>query len=372
MTYEDEEYERVEGKSNVMILLEKRLKSKLDYLSTKFTKSEIGGFLTYKELRQDEDKNVTIVLDDLLIPPQKATTGEVEIDNKGQVEMLKEYGVERCGKIVGHWHSHHIMDTFFSSDDEKVMKDFSEHKTFCIFIVSSEGKHKVRLVLKNMFKDIPIELKIDNVEYETEFDEDIVKEMEEEIKKKVQEPEVVVKDVSIKYTTKSKTDEVKQVKKDIESRIKYYHINNQVKVERIYKYYANLIETEFKTLNPIVSVSPQEKDHYDVVVELGDRNKAKEFMVDVKAFLMKTILLEREKAEAEKEDGIYEYLDEETEDRYLSELEKEEMEELEEEMAREGYSGRCDYNNYRDRERRIMEHRYSYPAYSGYIDYRDF
>lgn len=389
----DEEDDCVEGNSNVKLVMSKKLKEKLDYLSTDYTKSEIGGFITYSDI-SETDGEVTIVLDDLLIPPQEAKSSEVDIDGVGQIELRKEYG-DRCLKIIGHWHSHHTMGTFFSGTDEDMMKSYAENKTFCLFIVSSKGKHLIRLVLKNK----PFEIKIDNVEYEVLSDGTIAQEMEDEIKKKVKEP-VVTTTTTITTKFHSNSSQVKQVKKEIEGRVRYYqHQNHKVKVERIFKYYADLIGEEFKILNPIASKSPQLDNHYDVIVELGDKNKAKEFMVDVKAFLLKTIMLEREKEEAKKDDEEYwknyrrettagvdiatlqgeelqEYLDElEAEDEeYLSELEREETEDLGGEGLERynGGSGRCSWNNYRDREQRRLldtDMRARREYRNGYIDY---
>lgn len=376
MTYrnwdkDEDESDEIIGQTNVKLVMSKKLKEKIDYLSTEFTKSEIGGFLTYSEIEQ-KDNQVRIVLDDLLIPPQKATSGEVDVDGVGQIELRKEYG-DRCLKIIGHWHSHHTMGAFFSGQDEDMMKSYSDNKQFCVFIVSSKGNHLIRLVLKNN----PFELKVDNVEYYVEADNTIAQEMEEEIKKKLKEPVVTTTTTT---TYKNSQSEVKQVKKDIESRVRYYqHQNHKVKIERVFKYYADLIGEEFKTLNPVASVSPQVANHYDVIVECGDKNKAKEFMVDVKAFLLKTILLEREKLEAEKEadneqttlrgEELQDYLDEEEE--FLSQLEEEEALELAEgdEGRLHGFSGRCSWNNYRDREQRRLMTRDFDRHDRGYIDY---
>jgi proteasome lid subunit RPN8/RPN11 len=346
MTYTkyDEEDDEVVGNSNVKLIMTKKLKDKLDYLSN-YKPTEVGGFLTYEKIEQDKDGEVSVVLDDILIPPQEAKSTEVDIDGVGQIELRKEYG-DKCLKIIGHFHSHNTMGCFFSSTDEDMMKSYSENKPFCIFIVGSEGKHLIRLILRNSINNVPCEMKIENIEYEVEADNTISFEMDNEIKKKVKEP-VEVKTTT---TTTSNSDETKKVKKEIEKRVKYFqHQNHKVKVENIYKYYAKLISEEFKTLNPVIEKGEliNKEEHYNVVVELGEKNKAKEFMVDVKAFLIKTIMFEREKTEAtiiEKELN-----DDDELEGYLAELEEEEMEE-------ELSSGRCSWKTYQDRtERAIRE-----------------
>jgi proteasome lid subunit RPN8/RPN11 len=354
MTYTkyDEEDDEVVGNSNVKLIMTKKLKDKLDYLSN-YKPTEVGGFLTYEKIEQDKDGEVSVVLNDILIPPQEAKSTEVDIDGEGQVELRKEFG-DKCLKIIGHFHSHNTMGCFFSSTDEDMMKSYSENKPFCIFIVGSEGEHLIRLVLRNSINNVPYEMKIENVEFEVEADDSIKDEMEIEIKKKVKEPEV--KETAT-TTSNSNSDETKKVKKEIEKRVKYFqHQNHKVKVVNIYKYYAKLISEEFKTLNPIIEKGEliNKEEHYNVVVELGEKNKAKEFMVDVKAFLIKTIMFEREKAEAKKDlvvvDGDGEVVEDSELAQYLDELDEEELEEM------EMNSGRCNWKSYQDRtEKTIRE-----------------
>jgi len=344
--YDDEDNDEVIGNSNIKLIMTKKLKDKLDYLSN-YKPTEVGGFITYEKIEQDKDGEVNVVLDDILIPPQEAKSTEVDIDGIGQVELRKEYG-DKCLKIIGHFHSHNTMGCFFSSTDEDMMKSYSENKPFCIFIVGSEGKHLIRLILRNSINNVPYEMKIENVEFEVEADNIIKNVMEEEIKKKVKEPIEVKTTITIsKYS-----DETKKLKKEIESRVKYYqHQNHKVKVMDIYKYYAKLISEEFKILNPIIEKGNtiNNEEHYNVVVELGDKNKAKEFMVDVKTFLLETIMLEREKKEITTFED--ERINEDELEGYLAELEEEELEELE----RNGYSGRCSWRSYQDRNEAIRE-----------------
>ena len=301
MTYNRQQCEEkeVEAVSNIRLILTKKLKDKLDYLSTKYTKSEISGFITYKEISKDEN-GVKIILDDLLIPPQKAHTSEVDVDGVGQIELRKEYG-DKFLNIIGHWHSHHTMGAFFSSTDETMMNSYSENKNFRLFIVSSLGKHLIRFVLKNTINEKTnemVEIKIENIEYEVEADESIQLEMEEEIKKKVKETEIKTQ------VYKSSAYDLKKMRKEIAVRIKYYqHQNHKVRVTDIFKEYANLISEEFKILNPIIEKGSLD-NHYDVVVELGDRNKAKEFMCDVKEFLLQTTIKEMEEIKSLKEKAM--------------------------------------------------------------------
>lgn len=374
MTYAKyDEEDEVKGETNVSIIMTRKLKEKLDYLSTDYTKSEIAGFLTYSKIEQNTDGDVQIVLDNLLIPPQKASHSEVDVDGEGQVAMWKEYGKELMGKVIGQWHSHHTMGAFFSGTDETMMKSYSENKTFRVFIVSSKGEHLIRLVLRNSINEIPFEMKIENVDYGVESDDTIKIEMEEEIKKKVIEEPIVT--TKITYSSSSKS-ETKKLKKEIETRVRYYqHQNHKVKIEKVFKEYADMICEEFKTLNPVIEKAEIDDEHFNVIVELGDKNKAKEFMVDVKAFLLMVLSdeIKREKEEKEAETGIQVIRGEELED-YLSEEDLQEMEEEEEYERRYGshsnydstYSGRCNWTNHRDRE--TMNEREMFNR-KGYLDY---
>lgn len=314
---DEDEYEKfnnqIEGKTNIKLILTKRLKDKLDFLSY-YTNTEVGGFLTFSEIKESEDEEITIVLNDILIPPQTASISEVDISDIGQVALRKEYG-DKCLNIIGHYHSHNTMGCFFSGTDEEMMEKYSENKPFRIFIVGSEGKHLIRLVLRNNFNDKNLTFKIENIKYEVEIDDTVKIEMENEIKAKVKKIEY--KDTYVTPIISTNKEALKKIKTEINARIKYLqHQNHKVKINCMYKYYAKLISEEFKNLNPIIEKS-EELNHYDVIVELGDKNKAKEFMVDIKDFLLKTLLEEKTKLENAKPSmvcnetaGLEDYLNE--------------------------------------------------------------
>lgn len=125
---------------------------KLDLLSSEYN-IEIGGYLT------GEVKEGEIILEDLLIPSQSISAVSVEISPKHQIELLRKYGSEKCKKILGHWHSHHKMGTFWSGTDRNNMENIMDYKPLFLFVVSSNKKHLVRVCLRN-----PIRLDIEEVE----------------------------------------------------------------------------------------------------------------------------------------------------------------------------------------------------------------
>jgi proteasome lid subunit RPN8/RPN11 len=340
---EEEDEEEIETKDFPEITLDfkltmtRRLLEKLDCLSTDYP-NEVCGLLTYSKMDKDE-----IILDDILIPPQKVTSATVDLDGDDLVAMRREYK-DKCLKIVGHFHSHQSMGAFFSDTDEKMMKQYSENKNVCIFIVGSNGTHKIRVVMNEPFK-----ISIENVPYQVEPDENIRKEMEEEIKNKVKISKVETTTIKVVNVD---VDIEKKAKKEIQSRIKYFqHRNHTVVICKMFRYYADLIEEEFKTLNPKVEKDVDNKDEFTVIVELGKKDKAKEFMVDVKKFLLDTLLKEsevrlekKEKQEEDEEnryDNLNDYLDEE-EELYLEAMKKE-----------KGNRGYINYDSY-------IEDRYRY------------
>jgi len=326
---DEDEHAVMECKTNVELVMTKATKDKLDFLCTDYSESEIGGFLTGDETI-DKDGNVTILIDDLLIPYQEAGTADVDVDGiEGQLKLRQEYG-DRCSKIIGHYHSHHSMGAFFSSTDKDMMKQYSANKRFCIFIVSSEGDHLIRLVLKNK----PYEMSMENVPYKVEIDSSIKSELLEEIQKKVKVKTITTK--TYPKSTITSSYDYKNIKKEVSNRIKYYqHDNHTVKIENIYEYYADLIAKEFEPLKPTIDVV--DKEHSSVTVILGDKNKAKEFMWDVKAFLIDILYKEQKKLKtlANEEKAIVTYLnsDKDELDDYTSEFNDE-----------DSLSGRCNYN----------------------------
>ena len=123
--------------------------SKMNVLSSEYN-VEVGGYLT------GEIKNGEMCLDDLLIPDQRISAAAVEIDTSDQVNLFRKYR-NRCRRIVGHWHSHHRMGCFWSATDLNNMSNIMQYKDLYVFVVSSQGNHKVKVCMKN-----PLNLEFDN------------------------------------------------------------------------------------------------------------------------------------------------------------------------------------------------------------------
>lgn len=311
--YENDDDDELVADTNIKLFLTQKLLDKLNYISLEYEK-ELGGLVTYSQM-EEKDGEVKIVLDDLLIPYQDVSSASVDTEAKDLIALRKEYK-DKCLKIIGHWHSHNTMGSFFSGTDEDMMKEFSENKNICIFIVSSKGEHLIRAVLKNK----PFEMKIENLPYKISFETELQKEIEEQIKIKVRKPKENTI-VNVSYGTSTSYTDLKKLKREIAGKVIYLqHQNHKVKIADIFKEYAELIQEEFKTLNPELTKSDKE-GYYNVFVDCGSKNKAKEFMVDIKAFLLKKAL------EIEERKGKKKSLEDDDElSDYLSELEEEEEE----------------------------------------------
>lgn len=278
MVYDEDEDEKgSEVSAQVEIVLKKKFKDKIDYLSTYYNK-EIGGFFT-GEINKKEGR---IIIDDLLIPKQEVGCAHVDFCPKDLVGMRKEYG-DKCIRILGEWHSHCGMGTFWSStDDEEMNKKFSEARDISIFMVSSKGEHKIQMIIKN-----PFNITLDNLPYSIEVDTDIENEMKKEIESKITETTYASKGYN--YTTIEEYDfNEKKLKKEIALRFRYYNKTNVVVIDKVLHHWAKRIEEEFKVLKPEVAVLDGENSSVKVI--LDSKDKSKEFMVDAKAFLFAEIM----------------------------------------------------------------------------------
>jgi len=172
---EDDDEQKVEIEIPIKISL--ILKTKMDYLSS--LKDEIAGWLI-GEIKEDY-----IFLEDILIPKQEVTSASVEIDPSAGPALLKEFK-DKCKLILGHWHSHAGMSCFWSSIDEDNITQIMQPRKFFVFIVSSEGKHLLRIESK-----IPFPMSIDCIKFEI-YDKNIEKihiQLDKEILKKVSKKE---------------------------------------------------------------------------------------------------------------------------------------------------------------------------------------
>lgn len=162
--------------SEVEILLTPEVKAQLDYMTVKFD-AEVACWLA-GEVNGDG----SIVVDDILIPEQEVTTGDVDVKEEALLKMRKEYG-KRCARIVGHFHSHCNMGNFWSAVDATMMNQYSKGREFTAFIVGSKRDYKCRVVLTKPFGIVLNDVKV-NVSVDSKFEDALKKELAKKVTKK--------------------------------------------------------------------------------------------------------------------------------------------------------------------------------------------
>ena len=225
----------------LVVTLQEKFKEKIDWISSHHDK-EVNGFIT-GTIEKD-----SIILEDLLIPYQDADGGSCEVTGENIVKLRKEYK-DQCKKIIGEWHSHHSMGTFWSSDDEKVINDFSEPRETSVFIVSSKGNHLVRVEVRKPFK-----ISLDSLPYEIEASESKVgKILTKEIEKKVTATVNVYdwRDKNLNnYPKYTKSQEEKDIRKDVNTKIRFFNKSNMIEISDLTYYQKLGLESDFPNLDP--------------------------------------------------------------------------------------------------------------------------
>ncbi len=169
----------MEVEQTFKIIISKDLNERLDWLVNNYAE-EIGAWLV------GEVRDGNIYIEDFLVPEQEVTKASVDTDTASLIKLRKEHG-DKCLKIIGHWHSHNTMSSYWSSTDETFIEEFMGPRDFAIFMVSSvRDGHRVRLETKK-----PIKLKFDECDFEVEYGEKLGKEMEKIIKEKVKAPKPI-------------------------------------------------------------------------------------------------------------------------------------------------------------------------------------
>ena len=123
--------------NEVPVYFSRKFEKKINWLVKNYP-LEIAGFIT------GEWTDYGIEIDDVLIfPQQRVSSGEVVKDASADPILVKEHGVEVTNKIIGEWHSHNTMRSFWSPTDEGFIKSFLTNedgqniKDFCLCVVSS-------------------------------------------------------------------------------------------------------------------------------------------------------------------------------------------------------------------------------------------
>ena len=119
----------IEVKYNFKVSITEDVLRKIEVITSDF-KEEFSGFLIGKI------NHSSIEINDIIFPKQTIGATSVDIDAKDVLELRKD---KRWKDLLGMWHSHVSMGTFWSSGegDESHIKFLSQEKECSLFIVSS-------------------------------------------------------------------------------------------------------------------------------------------------------------------------------------------------------------------------------------------
>jgi proteasome lid subunit RPN8/RPN11 len=282
----------MENKIGLKIVMHRKARDKIDWLSINYDK-EIGAFILGKV-----DKGI-IRIEDILIPTQEADAGSVDITGKNLVKLKMEHP-EECERIIGEWHSHHSMGHFYSStDNEDFIGKWMAPRKIGVFIVSSKGKHNIRVELRE-----PFFISMETEAYELEGDESVANELKKEIESKVTVPKYSGysggygmsswSDGYQRTLTPTKTsslrdiDEEKAIKQHVGSMVVYMQHENSVQVRYLDYDMCEFLETEFALFESEV----REENGYFVLTYSGFEAKeaAIQLMKDLRDCLKELFL----------------------------------------------------------------------------------
>jgi len=264
----------------INVIMKKIFKDKIEWFSNNYDK-EIAGWIT------GTIDGESIVLEDLLIPEQEADTGGIEINGKAVIKLRKEYG-KKCEKIIGEWHSHHSMGAFWSVTDEEFIKQFSEPREICIFIVSSKDEHKIRVEIKKPFR-----ISIDDLDYKVETDDKLAKQLQKEIDKKITTPTRIQSNYGWGYgggygnygQQQQQSDTKRNNNFKVSRMIKFYNEINQIEIIDVPTYYAEEFFTQFKHLNPKIDFENRFGEA-KIEIKFDNKKRALKEMKDIKNYFI--------------------------------------------------------------------------------------
>jgi hypothetical protein len=192
------------------------------------------------------------------------------------------------------------MGTFYSSVDETLIEQVMGPRDIFLFIVSSEGKHQIRLEIRN-----PYNMSIDKMDYSVEPNKKVSIEMEKEIKKKLTERTYAVSKVVREYNgygwqsklndnfydnlpvekinQKKRFDLDDEIRDRIKSMMRYNDMDKTVVVCNVPYYYSNELATEFQDYNP--EMTSENWEMYTIKFSPKNKEKAIDLMKDLRGYL---------------------------------------------------------------------------------------
>lgn len=260
---------------NHKIVMERKFKDKIDWFSNNY-QYEIGGFIIGEITKE------RILLQDLILPEQQVSSGNIKFEAKNLVKMRKKHG-DICLKILGEWHSHNTMGAFWSkTDEDDFINPFSEGRDLSIFIVSSEGKHLIRIELKK-----PINISINEIPYYVRQSNEIETDCLKDIKENVKERTYTSSYEDFGYLDKQTTiypPSRKQFKKEINGHILFN--NNRIDLINLSWFVGNNLYDEYKQFNPYLRNERTELNNYTLSFEFKNKEQAIKYIKEIRNSLI--------------------------------------------------------------------------------------
>lgn len=198
-------------KENMTLIISSKTYKKMKIYAKQMDKDEIGGLLLGKI-----NSNGDILLKNAIILKQVKTCSTFELDNDAMMDLTKNGSPKLLNSIIGWWHSHAKMDTFWSSVDSDCFKRLSEFSGLCVgIVVNSRGRKIMPMRCRIDFKTRDEKyISVDDIkpELDTSFfnfvSEDRIR---EEIKEKVkEEPPIIFNNIFHKNDKESNLENIKE------------------------------------------------------------------------------------------------------------------------------------------------------------------
>ena len=138
---------KIEG-GNVKLILPSAFLASITYMHSIYGKKEWSGVLLYKR-ESGEDVTNFVFRAEHIYPLALGSTAYVEGGaDRGELDVMKMYDVlpEALDMRSGFIHTHHSMDTFFSTTDvEELVDNVHGHDFYLSLIVNMDGRYTARL-----------------------------------------------------------------------------------------------------------------------------------------------------------------------------------------------------------------------------------
>lgn len=162
MVPKKEEFQRVEAVGKGKLIITAKLQGQIDYLHDKIISTEWIGVLLYTKVEGDiSDPNTLVLRADKLFLMDIGTAGHTQAIMGGE-EVLNMY--DQVSDIMelkqGLIHTHHTMDSFFSSEDWSELNDNTPlHNYYLSLIVNYKGAYMAKVAY---MADVSNEFKFNN------------------------------------------------------------------------------------------------------------------------------------------------------------------------------------------------------------------